>query len=477
MTYIVDPRTELTAFNENLNTSAYPFIEGSFIYDLIPANFRTFTSGSGSVTASNRICNIALSTSSGDFAAIQSFRAVNHKVGNGVNARFSGYFATNVADSWQGIGLLSVGDEVSFGYNGTSFGIWHRYGGIPEVRTITVTGASGGSTDLTLTLNGTAYTIPLTSGTTSHNAYEISSWLNDNQTVWGADNIDNTVIINALSDGAKSGTYTYSHATSTGTIAQNKAGVAKTSDFVAQSSWNQNTFSTLDPSKGNIYEITYQDMGFGEINYSVIDPETGNFVVVHRIKQPNSGTELSIPNPSLRAGAYAVSLGSTTILNVYYHSVGVFSQAVQAKTRNPRSTSNTQTLSTTNPTNILAIRNRKTYNNYNNQIEIEPITLTFANESNKTVVVELRASQDFNVELIYSNLGTNLITDVSTTSATINSGRILGSYTVAPNSDKIVDLTSEEIRLPPSLNFAIVATRTGGSSGDFTASLTWYEDI
>lgn len=475
----VEHPTQRAGFGELTVAENLPFIQASAEYDFVPSNFRTFTSGTGSATTESKMFKTSTGAGVGGYGAIQSFRSINYKAGQGGLARFTGLFESNVASSWQGVGLISIGDEIGFGYNGTSFGVWHRYGGLAEVRTLTVTGAAGGSENLTLTLNGTGYTIPLTSGTVEHNAYEIAAWLNDtaNQSVWVADQLDDTVIISAQSDGAKAGSYSFSSSTATGSIAQDIAGVTKTSDFVAQASWNGRPCDWLDPTKGNVFQIQYQYLGFGDIRYYVEDPETGEFELAHTIEYANNNTVPNLGNPGLRLGMYCVSLGSTTDLIVRSGSFAGFTQGVRQKTRNPRAFANTQTVSTS-MTNIMTIRNRRTYNGYFNQIEIEPIFLTVASESGKNVSVELRATSDVGVEQNFTNVGTNLISDVDTTAATgITNGRLLTAFVVAGNSTITIPLADFLIRLPPSLNLVIQGAVTSGANSSVSAALTWYEDI
>lgn len=468
-----------TAFGENSVAENYPYIQSSGVYNFLPSNFRAFTSGSGSTDVADGLLQVSTGTSVGGYGAIQSFRSMNYKPGEGGLVRFTAVFESAVANSWQGAGLLNLGDELSFGYNGTSFGVWHRHDGQAEVRTLTVTGAAGGSENLTLTLNSVAYTIPLTSGTVNHNAYEIADWLNDtaNQTIWKADQVDDTVIISAQSDGAKSGTYSFSSSTATGTIAQTTAGVTKTSDFVAQADWNGVDVSEwLDPSKGNVYQINYQYLGFGAIKYYVEDPFSGAFVLVHTIQYANANTSPSLGNPSLRTGIYCVSLGSTTDLSVKCASIAAFTQGKRVNTRNPRAFSNTQSVGTSF-TSVLAVRNRRTYNGLANQVEIEPELLTVANEASKNIEVELRATTDPGVEMDFTENGTNLVSDVSTTSATVTAGRLLAAFTVAAGSSEFVDLTALRIRVPPTLHLIVQAKKSSGAAADVSAALTWYEDV
>lgn len=387
----VTDRIPVTAFGELSMSINRPVIQNDATYNLIPANFREFTSTSGTTGVSNKLWQVTTGTTIFGYGAIQSFRSINYKSGQGVLTRFTALFENNVASSWTGCGLLSISDELSFGYNGTAFGIWYRNGGLPEVRTITVTVAAGGSTNLTLTLNSVAYTIPLTSGSTAFNAYQIENWLNANQSVWVADQVGSTVIISAQSDGAKAGTYTYSHATSTGTIAQNTAGVTKTSTHIPQASWSENLMASLDPTKLNNYAIVF---GNGNFKFYVEEPETDNYILVHIIDFLNSETTVELANPSLRVGFYAASIGSTTDLTVKCSRFSAFIQGEDEQTRNPRAVKNTQTVSGLF-TNILTLRNRNTYNYFYNQVEVRPLNLTISSESNKNVEVEIRANPTF----------------------------------------------------------------------------------
>lgn len=466
------------AFGENSVARNKAYIQATSIYGLVPANFRTFTTLSGTAGVENRLFKVSTGTTQFGYGAIQSFRSINYQAGQGVLARFSGIFESNVANSWQGIGLISIGDELSFGYNGTTFGIWHRRNGLAEVRTITISTGAGGAETLTLTLNSVAYSIPITSGTTSHNAYEIAAWLNANQSVWTADQIGATVIISALSDGAKSGTYTYSSSgTGAGSIAQNTAGVTKTSDFIAQADWNGVSLSTFDPSKGNLYKIKYQYLGFGDVEFSILNPTTGIFSLVHTIKYSNLNTELSLGNPSLRVGMYVASIGSTTDLVVKSASFAGFIQGEEESTRNPRATKFTQTV-TSSFTNIITLRNRKTYNGYVNQSEIEPRRLSVSSESTKNVEIELRSMVTPGVEQNFQAVGTNLISDIATNAVTgITTGNLLFSTTLSSGGSVAINLKELDIRMPPSLHLVLQGRVTSGASAALTGTITWYEDI
>lgn len=472
---------------DNVNISAFgdqsfvpnnPFVQSIPSYNLIPSNFREFTSSGGSAGAENRKFKVSTGTSVGGYGAIQSFRSLNYKAGEGGLARFSGYFPSPVEDTWTGIGLISIGDELSFGHDGETFGIWHRYGGLAESRTIALTGAAGGSETLTLTLNGVGYSIPLTAGTVQHNAYEIESWLNDaaNQTIWKADQLDDSVIVSAQSDGAKSSTYTFSSSTATATITQNVAGVTKTSTHIPQSSWSESTEPSLDPSLGNVYQIEFQDLQFGDAYFYVENSTHGKLELVHILNYTNTSTTPSLGNPSLRAGMYAASTGSTTDTSVYCGGWGLFMQGETGKTRNPRAIQNTQSIGTSF-SSILTLRNRRTYNGYSNQVEIQPLLLEVSAEGAKNITIEIRATSDTGLEQDFQEAGTNLVGDYSTDPITFTSGRLLVASVIPGSGSTSIDLEKLDIRIPPSLKLVISAKRASGSSSDVSVGLTYYEDL
>jgi len=470
------PPSGKSAFGESLVAQLTPFIQATACYNLIPANFTTYTATGGAATATGGEFTCTTGTSVGGYGVVRSIRSVNYKGGMGAVFRGTGRFTAGVANSQQGVGFFNVGDGFLFGYNGASFGIIHQKDGLPEIRTITVTAASSGSTNLTLTLNTAAYTIPLTAGTVQHNANQIAVWLMANQTIWQAYQNDDDVVLMANSDGAKSGTYTYSHATSTGSIAQTTAGVTKTTNFIAQTAWNQNTASWIDPTKGNVYQIQYQYLGYGAIEFSVEDPDTGGFILVHRIKYANANTSTSVSNPALNAGVYAASLGSTTNLTTRMASVGVFVQGTPGRTRNPRAYSFVKSISST-LTNILTLRNRAVYGGKPNKVEVEPILISAFTESAKGITVVAYASATGAGTPNFQDISTGLVTEVDTAGTTISAGTPLLEFVVPANSSAQIDLASLRVRLPPHYSISFGAKVNSGAAADTGISVVFYEDI
>lgn len=467
-----------TAFGEAAVARNYAFIQAAPVYNYLPNNFRAFTATGGTAGVASKEFTVTTGTSVGGYGAIQSFRSLNYRAGQGGLARFTARFPNGgVANSWQGVGLVNLGDEFSFGFNGTGFGIWYRHDGVAEVQRLTVTGAAGGAENATVTVNGTAYVVPLTASTVQTNAAEIAAYLEANGSGFSATQNDDEVTVVFQSDGDKAGAFSFSSATATASWAEVTAGVTKTSEFIAQSDWNINTRGELDPTKGNVYQIEYQYLGYGAIRFSIEDAETGTFKPVHLIQYPNTATQPSIGNPSLRIGLYCVSIGSTTDITVKSASMAAFLQGEPEPVRNSRAIENTKTSVGTTLTNIITLRNREEVNGQANQVEIEPLQLSVFTESTKGATIKIYGNPTVAGTTNFQYTGTTLAGEFDTAGTTVTGGTLLASYVIPGNSSLIVDLSPLRLRVPPSLRLCVAGLVNSGASNTIGAALTYYEDV
>ena len=462
---------------DSVGVPLFPVVAGNPWYSM-PSNFRTVLSGTGAAAGiESRQFKVSSGTDALGYGTIQSFRSLNFRTGISGSIRVSGRFPNPVAGTWSGIGGVSVGDEVSFGYDGTTFGVWHRWGGCSELRTLTVTAGAGGSETLTLTLNSVAYSIPLTSGSINYTINEIVDWMDANQSAWSSQAQGETILFASLSDAPRAGTYSFSSTgTAAGTIAQTTAGITKEYEHVPMANWNGRKPSEFDPECGNNYIIDYE-AGHGDIAYKIREHATGHYTVAHVIRGGSLGGDLNMGNPCLPVGCYAYSVGGTTSTDVFAAYLSAFTEAVESPTRNPRAAGNTKSVGTT-LTNILTIRNRRSYGGFINQGEIEPLVLTLANDGTKTAVFQLRANPTVGGTPVWTEPGTNLISDIDTAGTTVTEdGRDLDSFVVARQSSIQVDLQKIRIRLPPTLRLVVAGQMASGASADLSAALTWYEDV
>ena len=132
----------------------------------------------------------------------------------------------------------------------------------------------------------------------------------------------------------KTGTFSLSGTTAVGTFAETVTGVSSTDTWIAQTAWNGDKLDgtgasgiTADWSKGQVFQIDIQYLGFGGIVFKVEVVGSGNnpdFVVVHTIAVPNSRTTPTVTQPSFPFTMSAYSAGSTTDVSVEISSFAGF---------------------------------------------------------------------------------------------------------------------------------------------------------
>lgn len=336
---IHDPRLP---FGEVSVESLTPIFQTDAVYGVNATEVSTSTDGTGgSATAANNLFAVSTGgTTAGYFGALQSRKRLRYRPGQGVVARYTAVFETGIASVVQVAGVGSAESGFFFGYNGTSFGVLHNTGGVREIQTLTVTAGATGAETATVTLNGVATNVSVTSGSTTLNAYEISKGTFPG---WKAEQRGATVVFVADAVGNKANTFslaTSGGGTLAGSFAETLAGVAATDNWVPQASWNGDTLdgsgsasnpsgATLDPTKGNVYQIGIQYLGFGAVTLSIETTPPGNnpdFSIVHTFRFPNSQTGTSVSQPSFpfTMSAANVNTGVTAAKTVRSASFGGF---------------------------------------------------------------------------------------------------------------------------------------------------------
>ena len=83
-----------TAFGEMLTASMTPVIQSAPVYDYLPANFRNYTAFTGSSGVESGHFYARTGTTIYGYGAVQSFRSLNYRPGQGALTRMTGRFAT-----------------------------------------------------------------------------------------------------------------------------------------------------------------------------------------------------------------------------------------------------------------------------------------------------------------------------------------------------------------------------------------------
>lgn len=353
---------------------------------------------SGSVTGTSNLFTCSTGTTQYSFATLQSRRRLRYRPGQGVVIRYTAKFSTPAANSILVAGAGSSESGYFFGYNGTSFGILHSTGGVREIHTFTVTTASTSTNNIQVTQPDTqVITVTATNNSsTTRTAYEISK---GTYIGWKAHAIGSTVVFVADSVGNKSGSFSVAQSGAGSPVAgsdvETLAGVASTDTWIDQSSWNGDKLDgsgpsaiTLDPSKGNVYQIDIQYLGFGSIVFKVeVDYANSNnpdFVVVHTLKFPNTRTAVNTTQPSFPFTMAAYSAGSTTNVSVAVASFAGFIEGhpISIGPRQTYFNNSGVTSSTSAYIPLVTLKENLTFGGRANQVVSKLLSISGASKSN-----------------------------------------------------------------------------------------------
>lgn len=285
-------------------------------------------------TVDNNSGSYRVSSGTGQYsqAFVQGVKRLRYRPGQGVVARFTAKYSDPVPYSYQVVGVGHAEDGVFFGYADITgaatpeFGILYSSRGVREIQTLTVTtGATVGS-DVTVTLNSVATPVTVTAASNTYRtAWEISQ---QEFSGWKAYPNGASVVFIADSAGAKAGTFSFSAGTTNAgaSFAETRSGASATEEFIPQSTWNGDPLDgtgpsgiTLDPTKGNVFQINIQYLGYGPLVFMVETTTASNnptWTVVHTIARGNTEVISSFGNPSFPFSMAVYSAGSTSNLSV-----------------------------------------------------------------------------------------------------------------------------------------------------------------
>jgi hypothetical protein len=410
--------TPTTAFGEVSMAQNETSVQGDYVYGINTDIYRAITSGTGSsVTSSNNLAIVSSGTVASSLGYLQSLRNSRYKSGQGLVGRFTTIFSAGVNGNNQLSGLGNFKSGVYFGYKNTTFGINRLAGGTLAIQTLTVTSvAANGVATINLfdgattrafsvTLTTPAPILAPTAPQVPQTAQEITAAqiANFNFTTlypgWIVSS--NGAVVTFICMLAQPNTLlTFSGAGLTATTSSVTTGVVPSGtgaggedEFVPQSQWNQDvmdgTNSTanpsgllLDPTKGNVYQISIQYLGFGGMVFSIEDPLTRLFTPVHVINYANqyTATNLKVPNMSFQMFSRNTTNTTAVVLRSASNYIGI--QGIYKNLGTVRSYSWSQFLmqGAGIEYQMFAIRPSVIYNGQYSVINIIPTALLLAND-------------------------------------------------------------------------------------------------
>jgi hypothetical protein len=252
-------------------------------------------------------------------------------------------------------------------------------------------------------------------------------------------------------------------------------------DFILQSDWNQDRFdgTQIAPSaiftNGNVYEIKYQWLGFGQITFSIEDKNTGVFRECHRIQYTNTNQLPSVNNPSFPLRVEIDNNGDGATQTIKTPSMGGYIEGPETGPTLLFGASGSTTLDGSNEVNnVITIRNKQLFQGAINRTPITLRQLSAGADGANEVIVELARTPMSGGA--WTDVNTNQsVVEINTTA--VPSGTIIninGGTMVGRNSAATLNVTDDNIIVLPGETLNVIARRTGGTINVF-GFLTWKE--
>lgn len=486
-----NPIPDKSAFGEAKTAETTPVIQLQFPYNINSKIVKAKANQSGTVDINQNMARLQSGAAANSSAELFSVVNAKYNPGQGSVVRFTAVYGAQAGDNKQHVGIGNHSDGFFFSQTAAGFGISSRKGGGSEVRTLTVDTASDTDEDITVTLNGNSKTdVTITNQVNkSVMANEIAAHdFSDVGRGWDAFAVNETVIFVSWGPGARTGTYEIADVAGTAAVsfAQTVAGAGHTDAFVAQADWNIDPMLgtsagdsgvTLDPTKGNVYQIQYQWLGFGTIVYSIEDPTTGHFNEVHRIEYPNANTSPSINNPTLPL--YGASINTTNATNVilFVGSMMCGNEGPVRPTGYNHGISGSLTLGATSAeTPIMSIRNKLVHQSTFNRVPIKILIINVGVEHSKTVNVNFYRNPTL-VSASFTDIDASTSVVQKDTAATgFSGGTLLFTASLGKAGNTIISLDNVEAGLlqPGEIITATLAP-TSGNTAEGVVSFNFVE--
>lgn len=480
----------LSSFNELNIAELTPVAQCDFIYGVNTNINNILTFAGGTVTAVSGVANVSSGVSTSGSADVALRRNLKYRPGQGSLSRVTALFGTPASGNVQIVGPGNAESGYYFGYAGTNFGIFHYENSQREVRKLTVT--TGAGTGLvTVTLDGTSVSVPVTGGNNvNRTSYELSKYDYSNVGVgWLADAIDGTVFFISSRPNPYTGSYSVAGNSIIGSFSSVIAGSGSSVTFISQSSWNIDKMDgtgqsrmVLDKQKGNVYQVGFQYLGFGNAFFGIEDPETGRIAPVHMIKNTNSRTTPVLKNPQVTTRAVSVNIGGTSNVTLKTVSMASFTEGL-AKKLDPRyalsfAIDSVDTSNAYQP--IGAIKVNRVYNNLTSFGEIDLLRVAASNTSTaKTLTVSLFKNLPLSGTPNFQYLSqTNSLISYATlipgTDSITTTGYIpLVTFPIASNNSNSVTFDLDDLVVAHGEIIYVAIKTSGQVTGE--VSLNWYE--
>lgn len=243
---------------------------------------------------------------------------------------------------------------------------------------------------------------------------------------------------------------------------------------VTAANWERaNAVPEFDPTRYNVYGISLQWLGAGEINFWIENRHTGTLEIVHTIRFANQNTALSLANPSLPLFAGISNTGNTldTALRIGNMAAYAFGDREYV---GPRQATRAALSYTTGAERVmLAIENMADVfsGTGNNRSGLYPTHISYATDGTKSVTLRVKRCTISGG----TNAAINATTSIAkqyTGTPTVSNAKLLFSIEAA-KVDKDIFIIPDDVILAP--GEALVVTAESTANADVAVGISWKE--
>lgn len=254
--------------------------------------------------------------------------------------------------------------------------------------------------------------------------------------------------------------------------------------WTPQSSWNVDKMDgqglsgqVLDPTKGNIYMIQMQWLGFGAIKFFIEESNSGRIHPVHVVKYANLYTETTVGVPIFNIYLESKNTTNTTDIVLKTPCISAFIEGTIHRILGPRyGIDNDKFVSSNTFTNILTIKVKDTYYGKPNKIPIQITNMT-ACSTQKTVVIVLIKNAVMGGSAIWNDIASQTsVVEYDTNHTTLTGGRSLMTFCIGPGNGFTQYIDPYAIVLDAGCTLTIAARVPTAENTSISAALNWIED-
>ncbi len=235
---------------------------------------------------------------------------------------------------------------------------------------------------------------------------------------------------------------------------------------------------SFDPTKGNIYRISFGYLGFATIHFEVLLPN-GGWTRLYEIEYPNTETVTHILNTNLQPRLEVANTGNNT--NIVARTGSFEAGVANGGGRDPAARSFALDLAnvTIVPLEqmVVTFRSKATFNSLTNYIQTIFTLISIGTDLSKVPLWELRKGMTITNVPTWTDVDTADSTLEYSTDAVVTSGTgtMKLPFAMGRVDTFFEQIESEEIELFPQETITLIVKVPNGTTGDFSLGIRWKE--